>query len=149
MSKIGNNLTFTFPGGLARVIPITAVAGNVVTNLSPGQHKRWIILRGTCRLTCNATVANRQIVFGVRTAAGTLIGDLGVSAAIVATTNKAMDFGELNYLSAGAVFGDADWYIGLSYPIVLEQTDVFRISIVAGVAGDAYSGNISVLEVPV
>jgi len=139
------SFAWTFPAGRRITKTISATAGNVVTNLSPGTGKRWLILRGRFYLTTDATTADRRIRLVITD--GTNITErLGASHVISASSSGYLSFGETNVVDGG-IYGD-DGYIGTN-PILLEGNDQLRITIDSGQAGDQYSGYVVLLEVDV
>jgi len=140
----------TFQGGLARTLIVTATAGNVATSLSPGIGKRWLVLRGQVKLTCDATVANRIVSMYKTDTSSTYAVNLWFSEAIVATVILIAIFAEFLYKSAtgnlGASTGATMEYYGVQ-PFIVSGTDKLVINVGAGVAGDSYIGNIDVLEI--
>jgi len=139
------SLVFTFPGGKKVIKTIAATAGNVVTNLSPGAGKRWLILRGYITLTCDATVADRYIFIEVTN--GTVVTDhYHRTDAITGSTTGSLGFHETLFLDA-AIKVDT-YYFGIR-PILIEGADQLRMRIANGVAGDSYEGFVTVLELSV
>lgn len=142
-------LSYVFQGGQAKQIVVTATAGNVVTNLTPATGRRWLILRGEIYLSCDVTVANRRIIIQI-TDGTNIVETFAYSNIVIASGQGTLDFGEGLTLANSAGFGQISTdigYIGIQ-PIFLANVEQFRISINAGVAGDAYSARIEVLEAP-
>ena len=135
-----------FPGGKRRIIKIAATAGNVITNLSPGSGKRWLVLFGDLTLVCDATVATRYMQLS--TTDGTNLTQSFPGLAPVASETKNISYNQtVEHLTAVAVTADA--HVAIGNNIILEGADQLRITINAGVAGDSYSGFFVVLEVDV
>jgi hypothetical protein len=141
------SFTWTFQGGRHRTITIGATAGNAVTNLSPGLGKRWIILRGKIICVNDATVASRQIYFNITDGTNNVYTSLlGVGG--TATQTHVLNFGGIIFNVNGVAAGTTFTYFGLD-PQLIEGTDQFQISVVAGVVGDSYSGYIDILEIDI
>jgi len=139
-------MNFTFPGGAVRHIVISATAGNVVTDLSPGAGKRWMLLGFRLTLVANATVVTRnQRIFRID-AVGNILdsprwgGNTVASATTILASTSML-------APAGGSFGSDTAIFGV-HPVVdmIGPTDIFRTSVLAGVAGDSYSGVVTVLE---
>jgi len=128
---------------------ISATAGNVTTNLSPGSSKRWLILRGRIKLVTGATVGSRYIRFQLTD--GTNVTEyVGITTAIAESSTKHCDFGQSNNTQNASLGGGSGHsYISLNYPILLEESDQLQIDIVSGLAEDSYEGYVHVLEVDV
>ena len=138
---------WTFQGGRHFTITIGNTAGNATTNLTPTMGKRWILMRGSITLVCDATVVNRNIV--VQLTDGTSITTalpLGPNTAATLTSNYYLN--EINFNLNGIVASALNALVGIN-GILLEGADQFRILINAGVAGDSYSGYIDVLEIDI
>lgn len=136
----------TFPGGRRVIETIVTTAGNVVTNLSPGAHVRWIVLWGKITLVADATAANRYFTY-VLTDGTNVTFDLPyVSSAITAGQTKAMVL--TNYWTKDGNMGTPNIHclVALPNPCILEGNDQLRITITSGQAGDSYSGFVVVLE---
>lgn len=143
-------LALTFKGGKRLQNTIAATAGNIITNLSPATGKRWLVLRGKITIVNDATVADRVIAIEI-TDGTVLTESIGYSAAIQASETGKLDFGEARNIGGndasvlGDLLGNVRSYIGID-PILIEEADQFRITIVNGVAGDSYSGYVVVRE---
>ena len=135
-----------FPAGRLIVKTISNTAGNVITNLSPGSGKRWLILRGRLYLTTDSTTADRRIRLVV-TDGTNVVERLGASDIIAASSSDYLSFGEVRTKSTDAVYGDTS-YLGIE-PILLEGNHQLRIIIDSGQAGDTYNGYVVLLEVDV
>lgn len=136
---------FTFPAGKRVTKVIAATAGNVVTNLTPGPGKRWLVLRGRITVVPDGTVLDRYLDFAVTDGTNVTEG-LGSSPAIPATITHILSHGE-GRVTVGAALGDNS-YIGHD-PVLVEGADQFRITLRSGVAGDSYSGYVVVMEIDV
>jgi hypothetical protein len=137
-----------FPGGQEKILVITATAGNVITDLSPGIGLRWKILRGRIVLINDATIANRNILFSV-TNGTNLISELGLGVVATATQTTVLQMIDGVVPIAGSLVGQNWPNIGLIGGPVLTDADQLRITIVNGVVGDSYSGRVAVLEMAV
>jgi len=137
---------WTFLGGRRVIKTISATAGNVVTDLSPGDGKRWLVLFGRITLTTDATVANRKISYYLRDGSGDT-NFLGASNAIPENSTGVFNLHQHYEKSSNVGEGGED-HIGVGL-ILLEDSDQLRITISNGQAGDSYSGKIVVLEVDV
>jgi len=137
-----------FPGGKRVVKAIPATAGNVITNLSPGAGKRWLILREIITLVNDATVANRAIEV-VFTDGTNITERLCSTNSVLASETKILSLGEARIVQATSLSQDGThMYVGIN-PILLDSNDQLRITIKNGVAGDSYSGFLVVLEIDV
>jgi len=141
---------WTFPGGKRITKTIAATAGNVVTNLSPGSGKRWLVLRGTISLDTDATAATR--IPRLEVTDGTNITEaLTYGANVIADKIGHLEFGEIRLVhgvNPGKRVDDTNDYVGIE-PILLEGSDQLRITIENGVAGDSYEGFVVVLEIDI
>jgi len=138
-------MAWVFQGGRRVTKTISATAGNVVTNLSPGANKRWIVLYGRINLTTDATVADRYIVLSIRDSSGNVLAGLARNdTAITASSSGTLDISTARLLSGADTAGVPTVGIGT---FVIDQTDVLRIAISSGQAGDSYSGYVVVLEI--
>ncbi len=136
-------MMLTFPGGNLKTLTISG-AGNEVTNLSPGNRKRWRILYGKIQIICDATIATRAI----RTQ---LTNGTDVLTEIHQTPNiTASQTRTLNYVPGGYNSEDLsaanDFITSLGTLGIIQGEDQLRIIIGSGVAGDSYSGYFRVLE---
>lgn len=146
---------WTMAGGRRRHLTIAATAGDVVTNLSPGLGKRWIVLSGKLYLANNATVANR--VLRLNKTNGTIeVEQIAASIIVAASASRTVNFGEVKaawssgsttFANGGVGWGTSDYFA--IDGIVIEGLDELRIAISAGVAGDSYEGTVTVLEMQV
>ena len=140
-------ITFSwiFPGGKRVIKTIAATAGDVVTNLSPGSGKRWLVLYGMVTIVCNGTAANREVK-AVITDGTSVIMNLGFNAtAFTAGQTRIMLY------MAGGGTGNSDEFTNVMTRLpqlcILEAADQLRITVAAGVAGDSYSGYFVVMEI--
>jgi len=142
-------MTFTFQGGKRRhLIDITGIAGNVVTNLSPGAGKRWLVLQGSVDLVCNVTAGNRYLHLTVWDAAGNNITCFPRNTtAITAGQSAYFDFRD-RVSGLGVSSAPGDCHIGIG-TVILEGDDILRITINGGLAGDSYVYKITIFEVDV
>ena len=137
-------------GGRLRRIAIAATAGNVATSLTPGVGYRWSVLALRVTLVCDATVANRNTRVRLMSAAGTTpYQSSRVSANVTASQTKTLhlEAGPLSNVGSGSYESDVlmthdrdAWSV--------EGAEQLKVDISAGVAGDSYSGTLSVLEMP-
>lgn len=135
--------------GRKRTLTISATAGNVSTDLSPSVGKRWTILYGQMTCVCDANAADRSMSLALRTEAGQVLHVIGSnSTAWTAGQTKGLGFGPVIF-QVGGYLGSFNVYFGLSEQCIIEGTEVFRVAIGNGQAGDSYSGVITVLEVDV
>lgn len=143
-------LVVTAPGGTLKTLTISATAGNVVTNLSPGAGKRWVLMYGRLTLVADANAANRVITAQITDDTNILL-NLTKSIAITASQTHDASFarriGVISSSAIGTAKGDESHHELPEGPI--EGSDQFRITITAGLAGDSYSGFFRVLEVPI
>ncbi len=145
------SLSLTFPGGQLKTVAIGATAGNSDIDFSPGSLKRWRVLYGAISLTTDGTVANRTFRVKVYPEF-TYTFNVGTSSEnIPASTTGSLTFGGLfsannrNFTNGG--FSGYPAFFALDpESMILEGSDVLRISIINGVAGDSFSGFIRVLE---
>ena len=132
-------------------ITISATAGNVETTKSPDAGKIWKLVSAIITLVCDATVANRTIFFVTEDGSGNEVEVIGRgSTNITASQTKAVGFGQMRN-------PDYNWdptnpnfaVIGYSAidKLLLYDSELLRIKINAGVAGDSYSGYIRYQEV--
>lgn len=137
------SLVFTFPGGKLLTLTIPATAGNVVTTKSPGTSKRWVLLYGRIIYVADANAANRVIKQWLTDGTNTLTAFQRTDA-ITAGQTKIISYNPAVITDGGGLLSD-DYIIPLGNPII-EGADQFVISPSAGLAGDAYSGFLRVLE---
>jgi len=139
-------LVWIAPGGRKRTIAIAATGGDVTTNLSPGTGKRWVVLYGKIILVADANAANRYPAWFI-TDGTTVILDLGKkNTAVTAGLTKSMGISTRESEGAEDVTASLDSEMMLPEPTILEGADQLRITILAGLAGDSYSGNVVVME---
>lgn len=140
-------MEFTFPGGRLRHIAVPATAGNVATNQTPGSGKRWKVLSFRFTLVADVTVANRYL--NVCMYSGTeILGTSYNSVVCVASATKRLSgIGGFAPTGAGMSEDAVVWMDPESW--ILEGTDILKINVAAGVAGDSYSGVFTVLDSPV
>lgn len=138
------SLQLVFQGGNRIVETISTTAGNVVTNLSPGAGKKWIVLFGRITLTTNGTVVNRYLE--IRYTDGTNITNM-VAQGNVQTAGLTNNY-SFGTRVINTDHGDNDYMLLNNLPL-FEGADQFRIAVMNGVAGDNYSGFVVILEVSV
>lgn len=141
--------TYTFLGGRRIHKTIAATAGNVQTDLTPGAGKRWLVIGGHIRLVNDGNAANRQIMLKVMNA---LVDSraIGATTAITAGQTRDLDFGEGRAAQTAALGNPSygQFYLGIA-PTLVDGTDIFNVTILAGLAGDSYSGDITLLEIDI
>ena len=144
-------MALTFPGGTLKTVEVTATAGNVVSDSTPGSGKRWKILYGNFVLTTSGDSANRT--FRVQILSGSdVLCNLGASSEnIPASTTGTLDFGGLmnannRNFTNGAYAGYPQFFSLDPESFIIEGSDILRITINNGVVGDSYEGFIRVLE---
>jgi len=131
------------PSARKSTITISATAGNVATNKTPGANKRWLLFRGRIILVCDANAANRQIILQLTD--GTNVTEtLWISGNITAGVTHTCSMGEVRLAPSTGTVGDTS-YLGFDI-LLLHGAAQFRITISAGLAGDSYSGYLEVLE---
>jgi len=146
-------LCFTFPGGKLRHISIPATAGNATRNMSPGTGKRWTIVYAMIDFTADVNAANRYIVLKLTDGVNVIL-DIAVSSVITATQTGAVTIFSANY-GRNITIGDGDASVGSHLGIgsdnifVIEGLDQLRITVAGGLAGDSFSGYLTVLEIDV
>lgn len=150
---VRKDVTFDFPAGRIRTIPIAATAGNVNKDLAVPAGKQWRVLSLHTTLTTDATVVNRTPYIEKRN--GTDVtehighgGSWGQNSSVYFSMGEAVVvYGTGAGLGhrSGAAYSS---YIGIQN-LFLGKDDLLRISIVNGVAGDSYQGFLTVLEVDV
>jgi len=138
------SFTWIFQGGRRVIKTISNTAGNVLTTLSPGSGKRWLVLMGTIRLQTDATTADRSIILRVKDSSNNLLTTLFRSDSQTASTDSYYYFGPTKYVGSNM---DAVTRIAGIDPILLDENDKLVIEISNGQAGDTYSGHIVILEV--
>ena len=132
------------PYGRRVIKTIAMTAGNVITNLNPGVGKRWNVMFGEITLITDGTAANRYVRALFSDAAGnTLYRILNTGVAITANTTISVEFGKQHILrgSDGVTHNTS-----LPNDAIIEGTDLFKIYIANGQAGDSYSGRFVVME---
>lgn len=137
---------YSFPGGRLRHVEIAATAGNVDKDLSPGANIRWLFLYGFITLVCDATAANRVINCTLEDGSSNALFPLQKTGNITAGQTRTVAY------SVGVLDGIADVVIAnfnIAVPslALVEGSDKLAFTVANGVAGDSYSGYITVLEV--
>lgn len=144
------SLQLIFLGGKYNLETIAATAGNIVTNLSPGPDKRWLVLYGTLVIDTDGTAANRSFLLQI-TDGTNVIHTLCYGATITANQIGYLDMGPTRLqhgVVAGINLGNVNDYVGAD-PFIVEGNDQLRITVNNGVAGDSYSGYVLVLEITI
>jgi len=138
-------IKYIVPGMSRRIISISATAGNVVTEISPGAGRRMIILGGRISLTTDATVADRYVAPDIKDGNNNILVSIPKnSTAITASSSGTVNLG-LFFTDGIAVSGRDSATIPLPFWILV-GTDKFTITIQNGTIGDSYSGYVVVLE---
>lgn len=127
-----------------RSVPIAVTAGNIVTNLTAGTNKRWLILYGRVTLVADATVANRYIEHKITDGTNVLMEGNVNSTAITAGQTRTNNYGL--YTNGTASGSNDTWQISFIHDMLIEKAMQLRFKIAGGQAGDSYSGYIVVLE---
>lgn len=143
---IPKSLQFIFFGGKLVTKTIVATAGNVVTNLSPPDGRRWIVLFGRLTIVCDANAANRQFALALTDGTNVLFN---YPSSPVMTANETKSLGLISDHTTWGTFTEKDKAILGIGKVVIEKDDQLRITIDNGLAGDSYSGFVRVLEVNV
>ncbi len=137
-------LVLTSPGGNPRPLTISATPGNVVTNLTPGTMKRWVILYGEITLAAAAGGAARQIIPSVTDGTDELTA-FQRSANVAATETRTWNFNKsVGGQGAGATSNGG--VSNLPDDLIIEGDDQFRLTVSNGAAGDSYEGFMRVME---
>lgn len=147
MSENFGNFITMFQGGLARTLIISATAGDVITDLTPGAGKRWLILYGKITLINEASAGNRNIYFLFTDAANNVLMTSLASANIAISATSSLHIGISNAAGITGAISLAGTYIALGSNAYVDGTNKIRVVISSGVAGDSYSGRIKVLEI--
>jgi len=138
---------WTFPGGKLKTVTVSAAAGNVTTNKSPGAGKRWLLLYGILTLVNGIAVANRFITIYLTDGTNILTCFLRNNTAFTASQTGIIHYSNVvEHIGASSV---EQANVALGNQIILEGSDQLRIIIVNGQAGDSYSGFFRVLEIDV
>ena len=144
-------ISLTFPGGTLKTVEVPATAGNANSDSSPGSRKRWKILMGSVSLTTDATAVNRTFRVKIYPE-GTFTLNVGTSSEnIPGSTTASLVFGGFynannRNFTLGGFSGYPAFFSLDPNSMILEGSDVLRISIVNGVADDSFEGFIRVLE---
>ncbi len=134
----------TYPGGYLKTVTVSATAGNVVTDKSPGTGKRWVILYGQIQLVCDATIASRAIRTQL-TDGSDILTEIHQTTSITASQTRTLNYAPGGYNSED-ISAANDYVTSLGTMAIIEGDDQLRITIGSGVAGDSYSGRFRVLE---
>jgi len=140
------NINWMFLGGRIRKLTISNTAGNVATALSPGQGKRWLVLRGNIHISTDATTADRSL--NIYVTDGTNITCYYPKNNTPVTASQTADISFANYGNGVDVTRQARGHIGIPN-ILLEGSDELKLVIANGQAGDTYNGYVVVLEVDI
>lgn len=142
------DINWMFLGGRVRTLTISNTAGNVVTDLSPGTGKRWIVLRGRIQLSTDATSVNRYVALDIKHGADSMTGWAGSAAVGASVSNAGIGISMANSQGQnGTTRGYGEIVVG--FPCIIDGDDKLRISITNGQSGDSYVGWVQVLEVDV
>lgn len=143
MSSRGALLRWIFKGGRAKDIISEVTAGNVVLNISPGAGYRWLLLYGQITLICDATAVVRTIRPRITTPLGGILAYLPMGANAAENTTNILSM-HPTYEGVG-IQAQINAHMGLG-EIIINGTNRFTILINSGVAGDAYTVYLTVLE---
>lgn len=136
--------------GRLRHILIGATAGNVSTTLQPGAGKRWYLVSGRVGLVTDVTVANRYIVFGTYMTGAVLLHSAVRSDVITASLTRYFSLmGSVTTAGSATIMDTGSVHEIVFDHEILEGSDYATVSILGGVAGDSYSGVVTVVEAPV
>lgn len=142
-----DTVAYTLKKGRPLLATIPATAGNVAYALTPGSGYIIEVYYGVVTLVCNGTAGNRLFRLDITNAAGTVIYPLGYSATAITAGLTAT----LNLRPTGWTIASTDWVFDgdscVEFPKTIYDTDVFKISIINGLAGDSFSGYIKYLLV--
>ena len=137
-------MALTFPGGTLKTVEVTATAGNVNTDYTAGSRVRSIILGGNIELIADATVTNRVLKMFLLTSGSDVIEESFQSDNITAGQTRQVIF------SKNAEEADSNpsqhAHINIPNSWIIEGSEIFRLRINNGQAGDSYSGRFRVLE---
>lgn len=139
--------TYTSPGGRHYTQEVST-AGNVAYTLTPGDELRLWLVGSWLQLVADATVASRVIRVARYTTVGNYrVGLAFASATIAASETKNMASGP-GYLAVVGSFTQSNTaHIGHG-PLLLDKDHYLKIDVSAGVAGDALTGYLELMETP-
>ena len=138
------DFALTYPGGFLRSLTIGSTAGDEITNLTPGEGARWIVLYGVILLVTDSTVANRRFNIDLTDGSNITYQYPTNNTAVTASLSRRLAMGPIMN-GAGGMTSPRNYHLELDSPII-EGDDQFRITISVGQAGDSYSGIVRVLE---
>lgn len=123
----------------------TNVAGNVESTKTPTKNRKLKVLYGMVKLTTNATVGNRNIIFYIKTSGGTVISYMWASSNVAASqTDYTTYILPICGYNGGSIqngpYNNGD--------MIITGTDKFTIYINSGLAGDSYTFIIKMVELP-
>jgi len=142
---------------MIRTITISATAGNAVHYIGSAPGLKTTIRQTFLTLVCNATVANRYLsLTPTITGSATRIGPSLTSAVITASQTKTFAIGAQRQALIGA---DEDGFdsavlmdhippISYAYGVDVLAIQRWQIKVLSGVAGDSFSGTVTIEEEP-
>ena len=122
---------------------VSATAGNVDTDLTPGSDVRWRLLYGFMQITTDATAATRQISLKITDGSNTLAilgGTASISASKTGSLTLAGVGGLTNDFTPGLTSSPDSYGQVDPNSLIIEGDDTFNISVSSGQAGDSYNG---------
>lgn len=135
--------------GQLKVVELPAMAGDGITGFSPSAGHRWKLMYAYFKIVCDATVANRYFRLELWKGSDLLTSIGGNSTAITASQTKSVMLNQQS-LDDAWYFGEVSGtFIGASnlQNYIIHDDWTFRITVNGGVAGDAVTGRITVLEI--
>ena len=119
-------------------------AGNATISLSPGAGRKWLVIYGWIKIVCDATVANRNTILQITTSGGTDLTYVATSPNVTASNSYTWRLIPIS----GYVTVTIQPGIFTNNVMVVNGTDKLYITTAAGVAGDAVTCSITVIELP-
>lgn len=126
-----------------KVVSIAATAGDASNTIqNPPDGHIYRVLGWFITLVCDATAANRNIRFAIleKTSGHTIMADYR-TANITASQTKTFGAGPWYPVTAG-ILAAADYSVELGNCVLWDESNTAAFQVVAGVAGDSYSGHI-------
>lgn len=143
---MGDGADAVIPGWALRTIDSTAKAGNATYTLTPPANRRYEIVRARIAITCDATVANRNIKVKVQDGSGNSLGPTMTGTTVTATNSAKFAIAPAAAAPYGGSWSEDDAVFYLSQPIELSGAQCLVITVLNGVVGDSYRAFIQARE---
>ena len=129
------SLSFTFPAGQL-ITESVSTAGNVTTQISPGDYTSYQFLFGNMKIVCDGNAANRYLLVEVTDGTSKILAPMVQSPVITAGQTRDLNI-MTNWVSSYGAPTAPDYMVSVGGWILLQDDDQLTVKVAGGQAGDA------------